>query len=177
MRVVVPFVDLHPKTRESVALYAPTAELIELSRGDDAYYKVLAGLWEGGDTFLVIEQDNEVRATVVPESEACPEPWCVWPYPGPAGATGDCLTYYSLGCTKFSADLLAKAPTLMADLPSHDWRRLDALMLPLLREAVGEPHWHIPPVNHHHVRPWVLQRRCDCGGILEEGTTSCLSPC
>ena len=70
MRVVVPFVDLHPKTRESVSLYAPTAELIELSRADDAYYKVLAGLWEGSETFLVVEQDNEVHERVVPEAEA-----------------------------------------------------------------------------------------------------------
>jgi hypothetical protein len=162
----VPWVDLHPKTRVSVALYAPTAELIELSRADDAYYKVLAGLWEAGEGFLVIEQDIEVHAEVVPYLEACGERWCVYPYPGPAGAYGDPLTYYSLGCTKFSAELLAEAPSLMADLESHDWRRLDALMLPLLREAAGQPHWHSPPVNHHHVRPWVLQRRCDCGEIL-----------
>ncbi len=127
---------------------------------------MLAGLWEAGEAFLNIEQDNEIHASVVPEAESCPEDWCVWPYPGPAGGTGDHLTYRSLGCTRFSAEMLAKVPALMTDLPSHDWRRLDAIMLPGLSSVRTNPHWHSPPVNHHHVRPWVLQRRCDCGEIL-----------
>lgn len=157
--------DLHPLTAESVQRFAPSATLVELPRTDDAYYALLATSWGRGEPFLIVEQDIEIHETVVPELSTCPEPWCLFPYPGPAGAIGDPLIYSSLGCTRFSAELMWLLPDLLKALPSHDWWRLDALMWERLR-TVASPHIHEPPVNHHHVRPWLLGHRCDCGEVL-----------
>ena len=158
--MLVPYVDLHPLAREGLLRHFPDAELVRLSRAPDAYYSFLSAEWASGVGFVVVEQDIEIHADVVPQLEACSEPYCVFPYSGPIGdGQGDPLLYNSLGCTRFSSALLAELPSLMAELPVRDWRRLDAHIWPALQGAGVTPHFHWPVVKHHHV----FEGRCACG--------------
>lgn len=161
MRVVVPFVALHPWAAGALDAHVPEAERVRLSpRSEGAYYELLRSLWRAGDAFLVVEQDVEVHAEVVPSLERCSSPWCVFPYagPGPAGAANAPLTR-SLGCTRFSASLLGAEPSVMDELPVRSWRRLDCELAPALMRRGYAPHVHRPPVRHHHV----YYGLCACG--------------
>lgn len=161
--MLVPHVDLHPLAREGLLRHAPDAELVRLSRAHDAYYAFLAEEWASGVGFLNVEQDIELHADVLPQLEACDEPYCVFPYSGPLpiGPPGDPLLYNSLGCTRFSTDLLLTHPNLVAELPVRDWRRLDCHIWPALHAAGHAPHFHWPVVKHHHV----YSNGCSCGEV------------
>lgn len=159
MRVVCPYVEpkLHPLTLAALQKYAPDADLVDLGLAWDAYYLFLAQLWDEGEGFLIVEEDIELHEDVLPQLEACSQPWCVFPFPGAGGA----LLYGSLGCTRFSTELIAAVPDLMSKLPVRDWKRLDSEILPSLIRHGYEQHIHEPPVPHHHYRP--ERRLCDCG--------------
>lgn len=154
MKVVCPHTELlHPLTVGALAIWAPHAEFVELGRRTDAYWELLDGLWAAGDAFVVVEHDIEIHDQVLPEFEACPEPWCVFPYRGP----GEVILDQSLGCTRFSAELLEREAGLFrstADfsdgLSPKDWRRIDSILLGFLRQAGYVPHIHGPNVTHHH---------------------------
>lgn len=157
MKVVVPYVDLHPLTLAALQRYAPDADLADIGKAYDAFWRFLAQLWDEGEGFLLVEHDIEIHAEVIPQLEGCPESWCVFPFPGAGGA----LLYGSLGCTRFSTELIAKVPNLMKDLCVRDWRRLDSEITPALERAGCTRHYHEPPVPHHHYRP--ERHQCDCG--------------
>ena len=186
LRILVPYVGrnnevsqtedwptgVHPRTHDALTAYAPDAEWVRLTSRVDAYYDLLAGAWADGQGFLLVEQDIEIHASVVPEARTCPEPWCTWPYPGPgfAGETGDPLLYESLGCVRFSSELLAAEPDLMDEvggvsegMPPRDWRRLDVTIAPRLRWRGYAAHRHWPAVVHHHR----YSHGCSCGGTCD----------
>ena len=163
MRVVVPYTALHPFTLRALKAYAPEAEVIDLGNQGDAYYELLCELWSEGEGFLIVEQDIEIHASVVPQLEECLEDWCIFGYPGPLGAgiwppPDQRLLTRSLGCTRFSASLIKAEPDLMENLPLHYWGHLDFTIDRALSPRWA-PHVHQPHVNHHHLR----QGRCDCG--------------
>lgn len=168
MRVIVPYTvpgprierGLHPLCEAALAKRAPQAEMFDLGERHDAYRELLEECWADGRAFLLIEHDIEIRAGVVEELEACPEPWCSFAYAigWPPG-----LIDSSLGCTRFSAELLAATPSLISDLPVRDWRRLDCEINPRLRTAGYAPHVHEPAVKHHHAYPAPGGFRCACG--------------
>lgn len=174
LRVVAPYTvvgapgierGLHPLCEAALARYAPQAELFDLGNSPTAYHALLSELWAAGGSFLVVEHDIEIGAHVVPEAEACPEPWCAWPYV--VGSSREGFIESSLGCTRFSAEILTAVPDLMSMLPVRDWRRLDCEMSPRLRAAGFEPHVHAPPVLHHHTYPRLPEEGggvwCACG--------------
>lgn len=174
MRVVCAYTSVHPLAEASLERYAPEVEYVDVATSDTAYCKVLTDLWAGGEDVLVVEHDIEIHDRVVPEARACSEPWCVWPYNGPGfgDKQGDPFLYGSLGCTRFSGvlmrtepDLLAVAGALSQGLPAGDWRRMDASILPTLRDRGYEPHLHWPAVLHHHIYP---NEGCACGSVHEE---------
>lgn len=158
MRVVVPHVTgmLHPVAARSLNRHLPGHERVRLRSDEpDAHWRLLTALWATGDGFLVVEQDVGVNATV-PAGLECEHPWCVWPYRGP----GRVMLTASLGCTRFSAALLAAEPDLLEavgridgdGLPARDWRRLDVRLADTLRARGHAPHQH-PPVAHYHRYP------------------------
>ncbi len=163
----------HPKTLEALRLYAPTAELIDVSRSDTAYCELLTRLWAEGKTFLIIEHDieiypnNQLTGGVVREAEWCPAMWCVWPFNGAGfSGEGDALLYGSLGCTLFSDKLMKLEPDLMTvagaatgGLKPGDWRRMDVSIQPELRDRGYTQHFH-DPVKHHKLYPF---EGCACG--------------
>jgi hypothetical protein len=166
VRVVLPYTRVHPLTEESIAEHVPDIERVFVGRKDHAYWELLRDLWSAGETFVLIEHDMELHSAVLPEFDACRQPWCVFPYPGPTPPRGwsqvehgDPLLYRSLGCTRFSAALIAKRPRFIADLPSRHWERLDAEIAPALMRLGYQVHVHRPAVLQHHV--W--NGECACG--------------
>ena len=131
---------------------------MELEPHQEAYYWFLTEMWAAGESFLNIEQDIEIHESVVSQMEACDEPWCVFPYGGADFVRGGGRLRYSLGCTKFSADLMEDIPDLMSALPVKHWRRLDVEIMPVLIRAAYTTHVHQPPVVQHHV----YYERCAC---------------
>ncbi|MHB8490616.1 MAG: hypothetical protein ACYDA6_00155 [Solirubrobacteraceae bacterium] len=158
MRVVLAYTAVHPLTQASLERYAPGHEAFYVGHNAKAYCALLCDLWAAGDGFLLVEHDIELHDRVLPELQACPEPWCTFPYPGAGWAqTGDPLLYDSLGCTRFSSALLAAEPDVMAEaarasggLEPGDWRHMDVSLNPRLRWRGYEPHVHWPAVAHHH---------------------------
>ena len=151
MRVVAPYVALHPLARDALYRYAPGAELVELDRSPQAYYRFLSACWAEGESFVNVEQDVAIHELVIPQFEACPEPWCYFPVTGPGPATGGPYLVRALGCVRFSAELTAAEPDLLLSMPAHDWRILDAHALPRLMQRHYRAHEHVPPVLQHHV--------------------------
>lgn len=169
MRIVYTFTPPHgdhkpsPIAREALSRFAPNAEIYELGTHPDAYYTLFCQLWSEGEGWLNIEQDIEIHEDVVPGMEACAEPWCVAAYQG-AGIDGDRYLYGSLGCTRFSTDLIAAHPQFMQNIAGRSWQQLDAHILPGLIGLGYTQHIHKPPVQHHHVRQYGGTLRCDCWG-------------
>jgi len=148
MKVVCPYIPggLHKLTRESLNKYAPDAEFYELGLHRDAYYTLFRQLWETGEGWLNVEQDNEIRSDVVLQAETCPEPWCAWEYKGANGGS-----FAALGCTRFSTELLQEYPDFMANLGIYNWQIMDAEIKGRLCGLLGhEAHIHEPMVDHHH---------------------------
>lgn len=181
MRVLAPYVRMHPLTDESLTRFAPHAERTDVSHSDTAYIKLLAKAWADGETFLLVEHDIELHHRVMGEAESCCHLWCTWPYarlmPGPHStwdgerwSAGIPLLTRSLGCTRFSADLMAKMPdmvdqALKAPLcwagPAGHWSRIDDAVGHTLALAQYPVHVHHPEVKHHH---WLDGAgRCSCG--------------
>lgn len=147
---LVPFVPgmLEAETREWAD--ANDALLIVLSCADPAdYWDLLASQWEhysAGGPITVVEQDVVPAPGVVDDMERCPRPWCSSPY---RLGTGVWLTE-GLGCTKFSAKLVARHPDLMArvgeidddGLPAKDWHRLDVRIARVLTQMGYKVHAH-----------------------------------
>jgi hypothetical protein len=171
MRLLVPYRSLHPDTDRALREHAPHAVRQEIGPGLDAYYWWWADQWYrsefAGQSLTIIEQDIVVGPEVAPEFASCPEPWCVFPFPGPAGKMLD----QSLGCVRWSAELIGEHP----DLPDmvgriddgdgvgpRDWRRLDVRIAKTLTDRGYTPHQHGPAVAHrHHYEP--ENRPCMCG--------------
>jgi len=172
MRVVCPFTRIHPLTDAALQAHAPHAERIRIPENDlVAYCKLLTERWALVEDLLVVEQDIEIRAGLIEEAEQCTEGWwCCWPYMGQgwSNPSGDALIYESLGCTKFSAELMRAEPDLLMvagsirhskDMPPGDWHRLDVSISPTLKQRGYTPHRHMPPVIHHHL----YAEGCSCG--------------
>ena len=142
----------------------PAAEWHDVSADGDAYWRLLCDVWSDGESFLIVEHDVVCRPDVLEQVEACPEPWCTFGYEPICHP--ECLEAWAnmLGCTRFSADLIAAAPDAVSSIPPElrDWHNLcdhlagdkvNGTPAPLrpgsLRAAGFTHHWHTPPVTHH----------------------------
>lgn len=158
--ILVPYVAgmLHPETERLLRLNVPGSTPVdwrEITRGDDtAYWRLLTEAWAAPGPTLIIEQDVGIRAGLIEELAACPEPWCGFGYPLDKGAMPPCC----LGCTRFTAALKHAEPDLLDvvgevtgdGLPARDWRRLDVRTSDELRRRGYSMHVHQPPVRHFH---------------------------
>lgn len=171
LRVWCPYVSLHPDTDRALWLFMPGTGRWRLRDGLEAYHWWWSSEWGTsrrlGAALALVEQDIVPHEGVLPAFRDCPEPWCVFPYPGPAGV----MLTRSLGCVRWSHDLLTDEPDLpdvvgrMDDgdgIGPRDWRRLDARIAVELDRRGYTPHQHTPPVGHrHHYDP--QNRPCLCG--------------
>jgi len=132
----------------------------------ESYHRYLISLWQEGEGFLNVEQDIQIHRDVIPQLSECTEPWCAFGYAGPSGLGEDLLTR-SLGCTRFSTELLKAEPGLPTSILMQSWRRLDAVLGPRLMEVGYQVHVHEPPVLQHHVYDSGDGPSCACGGDHE----------
>lgn len=166
MRVVVPYVDLHPRAAAALERCAPDAERVYVGVHTEAYWRLVADLWAIGETFAIIEHDIEIHNWVLSAFTYCPEPWCTFIYRG-AGDPTDISNWprASLGCARFRSELMAEVPSAVeragsTDQAGRDWRRLDVALASQLEQAGFRRCVHGPAVAHHHRYPGF---GCACG--------------
>lgn len=151
MRVVVPYVDLRPEVRVAIEADGREAEYVYVGGRPEAYHELLLRLWGEGRGWVNVEHDVVVRPGAIAELEACPEPWCGFAYSlgGYYGGT--------LGCTRFSDELVAGRPGVMPALdglpfdgtPRRYWGRLDTRLQVVLEQHEGlRMHLHWPALDH-----------------------------
>src|SRR5580698_1326044 len=154
--------NLWPSCRRALARYAPDAVVIPCAVEDNnAWWREISARWTGVEGLLLIEQDIRIHADVIPQLEACPEPWCVFPFPRPEAHY--LLQDRGIACTRFSAEFqrlvtvaeIEAVPGSCWECRGVDrkcWRHVDG-RIKAAAEAAGfaEPHLHWPPVIHRDV--------------------------
>lgn len=144
-QVVVPFVPgmLH---EEAAQLGRP----VDVSRSEWDYWELLRQLWEGGRTFVVVEQDMAPTDEQVQALFDCPEPWCAHDYAGRYGMGLTINPVPTLGAVKFGAELIAAQPDLLDDIGQTTWSQLDIDLGRALLDRGVSFHVHEPSVTHLH---------------------------
>jgi hypothetical protein len=139
----------HQESFRAVTRLIPQAEHVDTSPSSYAYWDELERRWDGSADLLVMEQHIIVHGQVLPQLEACPGDWCVFPFGGQR---------HGLGCTRFSAALQQAVPA--SEIRRRARRKcphcgslhfafVDGPILDALRAAgYGEPCIHQPPVDH-----------------------------
>jgi hypothetical protein len=150
--------------------------LVDVSRSFTAYWETIASVWGQADLML-IEHDIVIRPEVPAEFDACPNPWCLYPYW--RGGWMD----NALGCTRFRKELqLAVTPGEIQEecwgscwecnptgvVPAVEgfkdlrrwraehgseilgcWRHIDGkITWALNKRGFAKPCIHVPPVGH-----------------------------
>jgi hypothetical protein len=163
-RVLYTQVDFWPEAVAAVARHVPHAEAVVISSRDwRGYWEALAARWGQGEALMLVEQDVILHERAFPELDACPQDWCLFPYPHP-GAGGPLAT--GLGCTRFSAAF--QQQVRLADVAGIDgncircdgapdkykcWAHLDGRIFQAAQQAGLSPHVHGPAVGHRDVPP------------------------
>jgi hypothetical protein len=155
MRVLACYAEMAPGTREALEKYAPEAEFVYVGDHDEAYWQALNDAWTGDDDLVIIEQDIEITADVLPSFQGCKQHWCSYAYTGPRNWA---VLTSCLGCTKFSA-ALQRAFSFPDMVSVKHWEYLDvqvaakiqqnACILSGVRNSSSLPHVH-GRVNHLH---------------------------
>ena len=149
MRVLCPFVSLHPKADEALRDHAPNADRIDVSESDFDYFDAILRRWTGDQDLMICEQDIALHVDVIPGFIACRRPWCLHTY--------DHMTLghfidTGLGCVRFTAELQQAVPfamVLKAEAPvPGSWRHLDGQIAATMASYGMERHVHEPPVTH-----------------------------
>jgi hypothetical protein len=145
-----------------------TAEWVDVSCDPHAYWRLLDRVWaecvDSGDSLMVVEHDVVCRPDVIEQFETCPEPWCVFGYTPICHERCREAWANMLGCTRFSAELIAACPNALSTIPPElrDWHNLcdhlagdkvngvpaASLRTHSLRAAGFSHHWHTPAVHH-----------------------------
>ena len=130
---------------------------VDVSGGEDAYWRLLASLWSRGGDFLVVEHDVVPTVEALRDLVDCPKRWCAQPYPYVGGVQ------HGLACTKFTAAAIKAVPdlwTVVAGMSDHlhgpkHWCRLDGWSNRVLtsRGVIRCDHhvevWHEHAVTSH----------------------------
>lgn len=164
--------------------------LIAISEAGTGYHDLIAHLWEQGETFVVVEQDNVVGKHTLRDLLDCAHPWCGNDYYFGQDARGipNMMGHVALGCTKFDASLMQRFPKLMqrvgefgcpayneppyshancdTSAVTHDgsipksWVRLDARMQTVLQSEHGVTSHLHEPIEHLH--DFTHRDNCQC---------------
>jgi hypothetical protein len=148
--------------RDALAEHAPDAIIIPIAVEDyRGWWREISARWLGEEGLLLVEQDIAIHDRVIPELEACPEPWCLFPFPRPE--LPETLQDRGIACTRFSAGFQRAVPvTEIEAVPGSCWeckgvdpkcwRHIDG-RIKAAAEARGftEPHLHWPPVVHRDI--------------------------
>jgi hypothetical protein len=163
IRTVMFAFTMFPEAFDALRRHAwADCEVVYTGPGDGDYWRPFARHWDNPDgDLLVVEQDVVLHEQVVPQLESCPEPWCEFPHPNREDIRS--MMQMSLGCTRFSAALRARARSSdilerarLDDHPAHGWAapgvlRWDHIDGPVFRTLLATGyswHEHQPPVRH-----------------------------
>ena len=143
---------MHPRTAELLDEFAPDHKRVYVGATTESYFELLAAEWQVPGDLVIVEQDNALRADVLPSFHACESMWCGFPYP--IGAND----LVCLGMTRFRDALKIAEPDLLeivgqdgtGGLPPKVWQRLDIRILEELHHRGYEQHAHLPVTEHFH---------------------------
>lgn len=178
MRVVVPYArnvgngapGLYPAVRAALEADGVTAEYIDVSGSRTAYHELFLRLWAEGSGFVNVEHDIVVRSGALSELWACAEPWCGFVYALSVGYDA------YLGCAKFSDELVAGHPTVVAEIDqlpqlgmAREWGRLDTRLKQVLEDHYGlRIHKHWPPLEHLNPTQRIPIYNCRVGHAIPD---------
>lgn len=165
----------HPKAVEAIDLYAPDAERVDTSGDQTNYWREIIKRWDGADDLVIIEQDNEITAEVLPSFTACDKDWCVYSY---QGLFPDAVFTRSLGCVKFSAALQRRFPHEMIGSRNIVWHLIDFRIGMLLHDLHGlDSHvhgsvkhfhdYHTDPLYQHNIHEYDIAENNPDGSLKE----------
>jgi hypothetical protein len=130
------------------------------------YGRLVERVFRFGEAALLVEHDVELTLLALRQAQRCGCLWSVSPY---RSRRNGGLFNRSLGCTRFSAQLMAKYPDAVGRAnaikdhgsvcPPGHWKALDARLHSVLRGEGLVPHIHAE-VPHHNVG----RDGCACGG-------------
>ncbi len=154
MKVLVPHVEFPVELHRLLEAEGVNARYVS-THEPDGYWRCLAEAWEEAESFIVLEGDKHPAPGALLELWVCPWSWCT--YPVPMRESEEPAPYPSLACTKFDAELMARAPLLMqaageidVGLGVREWSRLDLVVQGLVHQ-LAEPHYHeAGRVEHRH---------------------------
>lgn len=178
MRVIFPYArEVQAPVDAALRELAPHAERVDVSGSPTSYYELLSRLWAEGEGFVVLEHDIQLTPEALREAEECPCSWGVAPYVHPVAAVvaggGRTIANISLGCTRFSTELLRAHPDAWDDdvtppqWRSHAWGKLDSRIAGVLMLAGVAPHEHSPVPHWRRWRPAELRHLAATAAIAQ----------
>lgn len=148
--VYVPFTKHTPTLQlvvDCLRIQRVQPELVQVDKGD-AYWNLLREAWGKGETFFIVEQDVVIWQGGIHQLAECAERWCTLP----TMCHGRMITT-TLGCAKFSAELIERRPGFWDDIPST-WYHLDANFADKIGWPFIKPHAHWPAATHLNEVQW-----------------------
>lgn len=144
---VMPWATFYPEAVRSLC-EAVNPMLVYVGYSNYAYAELMASLWDGNVTTIIVEHDIVVHESAIRELALCRELWCAFPYREVPDPTSDAVT--GLGCTKLDRKLLRSVgnPFLLPVNGGFNWRNVDYWVGSTLRKAGFEVHRHEPPVRN-----------------------------
>lgn len=155
MRVVVPYVQVHPDTRAVLDRWPGEVEYAYTGDDDYAYGRLLRRIWREAEDTLIVEHDVVPSLAALVRMETCPCTYGAAPY-----AWGQAVGV-TLGFTRFrslllrtypdAAEIACRIPHPFGE-PGHYRTPLDVwLQAAVLRDLYGlQPCCHLPAVEHRN---------------------------
>jgi len=159
-------VKLWPLTKASLAIHAPDTLVIPIDAEDITQpWTTYASYW-GSDDLVVIEQDVVIHADVLPQFEACPEMWCL--FPARHYATGGGWMLNGIMCNRFRREFMAAVPVEAVEAVPGScprckgqnpkcWAHLDGKVREAGEAAGFKIHVHWPSVGHRDSLPGEME--------------------
>lgn len=144
--VLIPYTVINESTKQAAPV---DAEWADVSATDHDYWRLLCDLWEPSYDLKICEQDVVWRPDIDETFDACPEPWCAFPYDNHSPQDAEAWANM-LGCTRFRKELMAAVPDALKSVEERfrDWHYLCDGIGKNLRAAGYTHHWHAPAVVH-----------------------------
>lgn len=141
MKIIVPYVEIHPLVKKWLDQYQPYYVKME---DDNSYWRLMVDIWERGEPVTIIEHDIMPWPNAIAELESCPYPWCSNSYK----MRGGYGIHHAFGCTKFTTDFMRSLPNIWSAVDTTMWNTLDAQLCEIAKTQGITPHPHRPPVIH-----------------------------
>jgi len=153
--IIVPFTRPYEATAKALDATGRPWQPVDVSGDDQAYFRLIASLWDQGTEFTIVEHDITVTPVALDSLDNCPASWCSSPYPYLS------IMYAGLGCARFRPAIMIRHPDVMAEVgpmgddshPPMHWCRLDSRLTGALAGRGERKCTAHPPVGHYDRRP------------------------